>query len=102
MKMNSIFLLMTNLVMKKNKNRGWFKKLPGGEFNKHQLFNRGEDFKHNAIMYILKARQTLIQMLFYVYGRRKTKLSAKFNGNDCGWIIYCSVENAINKGMIKT
>lgn len=43
---------MTNLVMKKNKNRGWFKKLPGGEFNKHQLFNRGEDFKHNAIMYI--------------------------------------------------
>lgn len=37
----------------------------------HQLFNMGEDFKPNVIMYTLKAR-----------------LSAKFNGNGCRWIIY--------------
>ncbi|CAN7002084.1 unnamed protein product [Brassica oleracea var. botrytis] len=50
MKMNSIFLLMTNLVMKKNKNRGWFKILPGGEFNKHQLFNRGRQSSVQNLM----------------------------------------------------
>ncbi|XP_013594887.1 PREDICTED: uncharacterized protein LOC106303068 [Brassica oleracea var. oleracea] len=68
-----------------------------GIFSLRQLFNTGEEFKENVIRYILKTRRNV------VFDRwEKTKLGAKCNENDCGWRIYFSVENPIEKWMVKT
>ena len=70
---------------------------PDGFFSLRQLFNTGEEFKENVIRYILKTRRNV------VFDRwEKTKLGAKCNENDCGWRIYFSVENPIEKWMVKT
>ncbi|KAF3593988.1 hypothetical protein DY000_02025492 [Brassica cretica] len=71
--------------------------MPDGVFSLRQLFNTGEEFKENVIQYILKTRRNV------VFDRwEKTKLGAKCNENDCGWRIYCSVENPIEKWIVKT
>lgn len=71
--------------------------MPDGVFSLRQLFNTGEEFKENVIRYILKTRRNV------VFDRwEKTKLGAKYNENDCGWHIYCSLENPIGKWMVKT
>lgn len=71
--------------------------MPDGVFSLRQLFNTGEEFKENVIRYILKTRRNV------VFDRwEKTKLGAKCIENDCGWHIYCSVENPIGKWMVKT
>lgn len=73
------------------------RKMPDGVFSLRQLFNTGEEFKENVIRYILKTRRNV------VFDRwEKTKFGEKCNENDCGWRIYCSVENPIGKWMVKT
>ncbi|XP_048615862.1 uncharacterized protein LOC125588518 [Brassica napus] len=68
-----------------------------GVFSLRQLFSTGEEFKENVIRYILKTRRNV------VFDRwEKTKLGARCDEKDCGWRIYCSVENPIGKWMVKT
>ncbi|XP_009140734.3 uncharacterized protein LOC103864720 [Brassica rapa] len=70
--------------------------LPDGVFSLRQLFSSGSEFKKNVIRYILKTGRNV------VFDRwEKTKLGAKCGEKNCGWRIYCSVEEPIGKWMVK-